>query len=537
MGMFKFLKFEKNNKRILCVDFGESFIKVVFLEKRQNINYLLSYALAEFNAAQKTPEDISHFLSQLLENNSIAGKEVALSISDPDGIFIKKLTLPQMPKDELFNAVKWQLKGELAFTPDENISDFQIIREYTDSDGAKKIQLLCVFAKKETINKYIQAVTNCGLLANRVSTSVFNYCGTLNSFTAHPQVSAILDIAGTHSYIAIYQNNNLSSVRLLNFSTEKLRAALVGVLVTDKGRIEISLQKAKDLLAQFGMPLEESLVLENGIKAGNIISLIRPLLETLTKELERSFEYFKSESGLSVPETLYVTGGGANLKNLDTYLAGQLRIKVAKLPLPESLDVLKVDAHKLSLEANQLSGVLGLALVTGGINLLPREIKNQKLELIQQSTLRIAAVTIAAIFIFSWTVINFQIGDYKKRLTIARSHLLNVEEIKSSKEIVDLREGLIDRIHAGRVPAAGLLKLISAVIPPNIILNELSFDQSGHLMLLQGVVTLSRDSVEKVLMDFIKDLENSGFVHEANLVNSKEDQGINSFQIRCNLAK
>jgi type IV pilus assembly protein PilM len=537
MSLFDLSELKENSKRILCIDFGESFIKIASLETRPNSQRLLAYVLSEFDATQKTAESISHFLIQLLKNNSISGKSVSLSISDPSGVFIKKLSLPQMPKDELLNAVKWQLKEVLPFNLDDSISDFQVIREHTDRDGAKKVELLCVFAKKEIVNKYIKAVVACGFSVNWVSTSVFNYCGILNSLKAGIQISTILDISATHSYIAIYQNNKLNSVRSLNLSTEKLREALVGVLVTDKGRLEITLSKAKDLLSQYGIPLDDSVVLESGIKSSHIISLIRPLLETLVKELQRSFEYFKSETGLDAPQQLYITGGGANLKNLDVYLAGQLKIKVAKLPLPESLDARKIDTQRFLQDANQLSGVLGLGLITSGINLLPREIKSQKMELLQESTLRVMAIAIGAAFIFSLTVINFQIDDYRQRLKIAKAHLQSVEEIKNLKETVELREGLIDTIHNGRVPAGGLLKLISAVVPPSLILNELNFDQSGHLMLLNGIGTLNSDSVEKVLMNFVKDLEGSGYVKEANLVNSKENSGVNNFQLKCDLTK
>jgi len=48
---------------------------------------------------------------------------------------------------------------------------------------------------------------------------------------------------------------------------------------------------------------------------------------------------------------------------------------------------------------------------------------------------------------------------------------------------------------------------------------------------------LGKDSVEKVLTDFMKDLENSKFVDEANLISTKEDNGINNFEIKCELAK
>ena len=155
MDLSKFIKFKENNKRMLCIDFGESFIKIAVLENKQKTYGLLAHGLLEFDAIDKSPEDISHFLKQWLENNSILENEVAFSISDPEAVFIKKLSLPWMPRTELLNAVKWQLKEVLPFNLDDSISDFQVIREHTDRDGAKKVELLCVFAKKEIVNKYI----------------------------------------------------------------------------------------------------------------------------------------------------------------------------------------------------------------------------------------------------------------------------------------------------------------------------------------------------------------------------------------------
>ncbi len=537
MQWLKFLKLKENNKRSVSIDFGASFIKVVCLEASGGSYRLLAYALSAFNASQKTDQEISLFLKQLLESNSITAKDVSLSISDPDWISIKRLILPQMPRDELLNALKWQLRGQLPSGLEDGVFDLQIIREYTDSEAAKKVELFCVFAKKDIINKYVLAVTACGLLPVKVSSSVFNYCGILDLLSANPEISAILDVGQTHSQVSIYQKNKLIFDRELNFSIEKLTASLVEVLVTDDGKLAINRQKAQELLSGFGIPLDESQALEGNIKANHIISLIRPLLETVVKELDRSFEYFKSESGLSIPAVLYITGGGANLRNLDRYLADELKMKVEKLPLPERLETKNVDKDKFCFDAQQLSSAIGLGLSNGGINLLPREIKNLKIELIQKTSLRISAIAITAIFIFSWFMINFQIIDYKKRLKIAKAHLQSVEEVRNLKRNVDSREELINTVHSGRVPSAGLLKLISAIIPLNIILDEFDFDQLNHTMFLRGIVTLGKDSAEKALTDFMKDMENSEFILEANLVSSREEQGINNFEIKCSLAE
>lgn len=512
-------------------------MKVVSLQVEGGACRLMAYALKEFDTSSSTSEGLSIFLKQILDNNTVFGKEAFLSISDPEGIFIKKISLPHMSKDELLNAVKWQLKGELPFSPEDSVSDLQVIREYSDSEGAKKIEIFCVFARKDIINKYVSAVIACGLAPQKVSSSAFNYCGILDSLSTSPQLSAILDIGNTHSYISIYQKNKLSFIRSLNFSTSRFSAALCGVLMTDNGKVEIGFDKAKQLMRQQGIPLDETVRLDDGVKTGQLIPLMRPLLETVIKELERSFDYFKSETGSGNLEVLYITGGGASLKNFDSYLEGQLKIKVEKFPLPSSLDIKNVDAEKFSLEANQFSSAIGSSLSTCGINLLPREIRSQKMELIQKASLRIAAIAIGSMFAFSWFVINFQIHDYKKRLKIANLHLQSVEEVKRLKQAVDLRDDFISKIHMGKVPSGGLLRLIGSIVPANIMLDEFDFNQPSHRMHLRGVVLASVDSAEKVITDFMKALEDSKFILEANLINSEEDGGVNNFEIECILAK
>jgi len=537
MELLKFLKLKEDKKQIVCIDFGSDFIKLAFLETRGNNYILLAYALKEFQVSQKTAGEIGACLKQILETNSITEKKAYLSISDPDRIFIKKLTLPQMPKDELLAAVKWQLKGDFPFSPDESAADLQIVRQYSDSEDAQKAELFCVFAKKEIINKYIAALAACGLEPVKISSSVFNYRGILDSLSDHPKICAIFDLGYSQSNIAIYQENKLSFIRSLDFSTAKLSAALAAAFLIDNAKIEISQEELRQLIRQYGILRDEPIKLVGGIKASQIIARMRPLLETAAKELSNSFEYFKSESGLGHPEVLYLTGGGANLKNLDTYLAGRLKIKIAQLPLPESLDIKNVDAEKFLLSANQLSGVLGLGLSIPGMNLLPPEISSRKSELLQRSSLRVAAIAIGAAFVFSWGAINLQISDYRKRLRIARLHLQGVEEIRTLKQAVELKEDLISRIQAGKVPAGGLLKLIGAVTPASVMLDEFDFNQASRSLRLKGIVSAGKDSVEKVLTDFMNNLENSKFVLEANLINSKEANGINSFEIKCNLAR
>ena len=56
--------------------------------------------------------------------------------------------------------------------------------------------------------------------------------------------------------------------------------------------------------------------------------LMRPVLERLTAEIGRSFDYFQNQFHAGPIDRLLLTGGGANLRNISTYLADGLRLPV-----------------------------------------------------------------------------------------------------------------------------------------------------------------------------------------------------------------
>jgi Tfp pilus assembly PilM family ATPase len=497
-------KSRNTGRPFLCVDFGESFIKVVYLQNRQGAYTLLGHGLVEFGATQKNEQDVSRFLKQLLEHNSFKAKEVAFSVSDPEGVFIKTLDLAKIPAgEEPLYVVKEQLKKELAINLDEHAWDFQVIREYTQPQGGKRIKLICVFVKKSIINKYVQAVKACGLLPKRISTSAFNYGGTLAAIAGHLPVSAVLDIAGTHSYLAIYQDNKLTFVRDLEFSTEKLRAALVGMIATKNGRIEVNVQQAKELLIRHGIPADLQMDLEFGIKGEDLFLLIRPLLEKLTAELCKAIEDFK-HTGAEAVGWFYLTGGGANLKNLDVYLAQQLKTRVSELPIPKSLIWSKIDAPEFSLEANQLGGVLGLSLITDGINLLPFEIKTPKSKLI--ALIKVLVLIWLLIFLASIILIRMQkpLAD-----TITFSVPLASSQAVSSADNLEVSDNQPQGFKKNR-SVSSQQEILSEAMPPEasyeIILTGIFWEEKNPLAIINGkVVGLGQPVADKKVVGIKRD--------------------------------
>ncbi len=525
----------KKTNKLLSIDFGQSSVKIAYINHKGGKFRVLNYDSLKMPQGRDDRAATLEFIKGFLRNNSIPARDAFLSVRDAEKIFIKYLVLAAVPDKEMLEAIKWQLKPELGFDANAAVFDWQVVKEYNDEEGVKKDGSICIAAEKSFIDKYLSITGECGLAAAGVSTAAFDYENILTALPEKPAVTAVLDMDSQQAGLFIYKDNKLAFVRSLLISSDKLAQSLTGTLVSDKGKIELSLEQAQGLIERFGIPLDETAVLEGNIKGIHIISLMRPFLEGLAREIKRSFDYFSSSFKEEAPAGLYITGGGAGLKNLDIYLNKEISIKVAELPLPERIDISAVK-ERLNNDPNRITGLIAAAMAQPeGINLLPHEIKTKKRESYQKAFLRLISIVSAAIFLFFFLVFRAEIADYRKRLKAANTHLQAITEVKVLKRRIELKEGLVHKIKLGKVPVGGLLALISHITPGNIELEELSLDQDNHILVLKGLVSAVSNTAEAELTEFIKVLESSSFFKEATLISSQNISGTQKFEIDCEL--
>ncbi|MFH0762301.1 MAG: pilus assembly protein PilM [Candidatus Omnitrophota bacterium] len=522
-----------NKGEFISIDFGRAFIKAACIGFSGGKAAVIRCGLIKAPPPDEGPADS---LKAFLRDNSFSCKEAILNIWDTEKVFIKSLVLTAVPKQEMLEALKWQIKAEVPFNIEDAVFDLQVIKEYSEEEGAKKDGIICIAAERGFINRYLAIAAECNLQPIRISSGPFNYANILNFIPDKPPVTAVLDMGHNQAVLSIYKDNKLNFVRSLPVSFNKLIQSLSGTLVSDKGKIELTPEKALGLIEKYGIPMDESAVLEDNIGAIHIISLMRPHLEGLAKEIKRSFDYFASNFKEESAGALYITGGGANLKNLGFYLNKELAMPVSALPLPEAVDIAEGAKEGLDNQRNQIISAIGAALAgKEAVDLLPHEIKTKKAESVQKSSLRIVSIIAAAIFLFFLFVFSLEIGDCKLRLKAANAQLETMREVKALKRKIELRQSLIHKIKLGKVPVFGLFKVISSIIPGNIFITELSLDQQRHILVLKGRVLAGANTAESELTDLAKKLEGSSFFREATLVSSANISGIQEFEITCDL--
>jgi hypothetical protein len=344
-----------------------------------------------------------------------------------------------------------------------------------------------------------------------------------------------LDITSEKTYCYVYdEENNLNFLRCIGFSTLKLATALTGTLSSQNGRISLSLEAAQRLVNAFGIPKDSSAHLGENLSAFNVISLMRPNLEFLSREVRRSLDYFSLSLRKDWPKAVYLAGEGAGLNNLDWYLSKEFNLKVAKLEPPQIIKCGQcADLSPENLSVNCLGAMLADISI---LNLLPDEARMKKIRLLQKTVLKGAVLSITMIFLSLVLFTRFQIHDYSSRIRTAKVYMETVKELKILNTGIYARENLINILRQNKVPSCGVLRLIAKTLPGNFILNELSFDQQNRLLKMKGTVVSGVQNPENILAIFIKDLEGSLFFKNAVVDSFKTVSEIPAFEITCSLA-
>ncbi|MFH0790436.1 MAG: pilus assembly protein PilM [Candidatus Omnitrophota bacterium] len=160
----------------LGIYFGSKLITLVETSGKKILNTLqiqrlVCAPLSSNELDEKIPDEVKMvaLLKEELRKTKISAKDVTISLSGKD-LIIRNFEIPVLPPNELFNAVNFEVKKYIPFKVEDLISDFQ-----TEQDKLnRRIQVLYVGIKKETLNKYISIISQLNMKLNTIEYSAFS---------------------------------------------------------------------------------------------------------------------------------------------------------------------------------------------------------------------------------------------------------------------------------------------------------------------------------------------------------------------------
>jgi len=241
-------------------------------------------------------------IKMIFETNKIKNKNVAISISG-NSVIIKKISLPQMDKEELAESIVWEAKHNIPYPYEETNVDYAILRPPRGSE-TKSLDILLVAAKKDKIANYSNVVHQAKKNLVAIEVDVFalqnalevNYPETFEAKTV-----ALVNIGANITNIVIIERGTSQLFRDLSlggsFFTENMRKEL-----------NIGLDEAERILK--GIPIKN-------VDEAHVEEVISQNVRDLVDEIDKTFTFYEAgDKKERKIEQIFLSGGLANLKVL-----------------------------------------------------------------------------------------------------------------------------------------------------------------------------------------------------------------------------
>ena len=363
----------------LSIELGKHQFKVLLLEKEKDtlvVRQDLSLIIPPEFIKSKIPETLKDFIRKY----DVADRKAFLTLSDPSVITLKNAVFPLMAPAELVPAITWHAKEEGALNEDAILFNYEVVKEFEDADGAKKVAVTFSIVNRKLLEDSIRMLNRIGLEVFYVSATPLDTPKVLAALGDHSQSQLVLHLGYSSSTCVIYKKGKLLFIRHLSFSYEKTRLSLNDPLfLGDKFRTSEAEAEIDQAILAIGIPHEEFSVGSGETRATQFFGLMRPVLESLVREIRYSLTYFMHHLNEEKPAALFLTGHGTKFRGLDLFLSRELGMSVSNLTLPPTVRCEQADVVNDPVRLSQcVSAVAGVLSGEKSANFMPFELKKQK---------------------------------------------------------------------------------------------------------------------------------------------------------------
>lgn len=343
------------------LDLSDSSIKLAWLKKTgQQIN-LSSFSRQEIPEAviesgvikkeNELIEIIKKTVSQA-KDEEVKTQYCIVSLPETES-YIRVVQLPKIKKDEIGEAIKWEIEANIPVSINDVYFDWQVIETGFGSSG-DHLDVLIGALPKALVDPYLAVIKKAGLKPLVFEIESIASARALIKQDTWVEPTMIIDLGAKRTSFIFFAGGTVWFTTSLPISNNLLIDDIVKAL-------KISHANARSLKFKVGLDLFK--------EKGKLFRVMEPRLLELVGEIKKYLDYYhhnlsaRHRSNSEITKIL-LCGGGANLKGLSGFLSSELKLEVA-LGNPW-INILSPDIKKLPglsfSESLAFTTALGLAL-------------------------------------------------------------------------------------------------------------------------------------------------------------------------------
>ena len=521
------------------VDFGQGFIGLAKTIKASDGRpMLIDHKIIRYDhLTSKNTSEFNNLLKSALISFCSSFANCSIWTMMPAGeVNVNYLKVARVPKKQLENVIYWTAKKEMSFDDKDSIFDYEVQKEITDQ-GLPKYLVMVYTAPKAEIDNIKLLFSNIGVPLAGITIAPFAIQNIFRSgwLTQEEETYATLFIGNDFSRIDIYNRQDLAMTRGIKTGTSSMIEAIADSFSEKSASMRIGSDEAKKILFSLGPDSEKLSRKDAGynLREDEILDMIFPVWERLSRQIERTLQYYTSSVGYQKVEKLYVSSSMNAYNPIIIYLNDQLAVKTEFFdPFSSHSSYTGADSLTLS-EKISMVPVLGLSLSDNKRTpnaLFTYVEKNKELRVTRINrgifTAFAAALIICLVALvyqaFEMSNLNAKRAQKERELS-AYNPVLSTEQIsKMAEDVKKYTQGT--KKYAQRYLAPAAIGEVASITPGNIKLINLKIglpaanpkpaagkaaSDSAEDLLVEGVIFGQRDMLQSLLAQYVMKLENS----------------------------
>ncbi len=342
--------FDKGN--LTGIDIGSYAVKVVKIKGAGDRRLLgaVGYSKLDHLAFPQESSRLSGILRTLFSAQRIKTRKVA-AVLPGSSLTLMHMYLPKMPKKDMKEAVRWEMRKQISFPPDELVCDFTTIGEVKRGEESM-LSLIAFGAQNGDVERLLKTMEDASL--NPVAVDVVPMAMLLsfdhNNAWEEGANYSMVDIGDSKSTLAIFKDRKLVFAREIPIGGKELTNVVMNALSCGEDVAEA--EKIK-----YG-------VVRSDESASGVVDAISGVIERLAAEMHRSFDYYQAQFREGSISKIFLCGGTAKLKGIDDFLSNILGVPCfIDDPLRNiRVEPKRFDAARLKGFAPDLAVAVGLSL-------------------------------------------------------------------------------------------------------------------------------------------------------------------------------
>jgi len=544
-------------KSHLGIDIGTHTIKIVELRSTSRGMDLVHHALSPTPPGGFQVSVLASQLREMLQENRIKTKQAVVGLAGK-GVAARRLSLPNIPEEEVQEAIRWQAEELFPFSLGDALLAFQVLTK-GESGGKSKQEVLIVAATRETLMEHVEVLQQAGLEPVGLMAephALQQLWRNTNLGEDEKGSIAVLDLGAHNTNIHIFHEGELQFSRYVPTSGDAFTMALTGMIRAGEQEIELNTDQAEALKRQHGIPsVEDRGKTTEGIPLSQVAVRIRPVLEKLETEISRSFDYYAFQFQGETITRLLLAGGGAQLKGIENFFAKKFDVKVgfldplASIIMQDSPAFSELDAATRPV----FTVAVGLSLpLRERFNLLPLDLRPHRKRWHVRAP--VAYGILGLLFLlplgqYAWQshrqvaalqkAVNIKNATFEQYRYILKEH----ERLMMENSQLDAKLAHFPELDLQMPQVAAALRFISQKIPENVTLANMNIQQiegrNGLEVQLLGLVVGKKEETFPALTSFMEQLEESPVFTDVQLGSAgggaREREGALDFEITCRL--